>query len=439
MSSQSLNDPLNIIHAISEIEEDFPSYNVHDVISGLGESHKEVCNDVSTWLKRKNLKYPQCHSKAKVNTEVGLKEMGDDQWLKRDKRVDVAILFASHDIPSVQIEVESSKSVDHTLFKLMCGLVNQLRYFMNRSINISEVTGFFVPVDEGYVRKVVCSWSDMKLMYCRECFKLKKDDVFTEIRDAFMKQSEFEITGVFSNEFTFPLSPEFVKENFATDAYQMKSGNSVVILCPSERSVYKSALTRGEDRRLHCLLRNFQYDLQYSSLPIDIKFIGCAVYYKYIALNMPLKKEDALKVIPLFVKDVVEAITELHDVGMAHLDIRLENVCYNDSGHAILIDLGRSVETTEIKFKSYGNSLMYCKPYKEWTAQNADWRQLAMMVHYILNKEITDYHKIEIDRGTYPDLFLCTMFSEGKALRVHYLCSLSLFVIFCRRIQPRFI
>ncbi len=82
---------------------------------------------------------------------------------------------------------------------------------------------------------------------------------------------------------------------------------------------------------------------------------------------------------------------------------------------------------------------MYCKPYKEWTAQNADWRQLAMMVHYILNKEKTDYHKIEIDRGTYPDLFLCTMFSESKALRVHYLCSLSLFVIFCRRIQPSFI
>ncbi len=46
---------------------------------------------------------------------------------------------------------------------------------------------------------------------------------------------------------------------------------------------------------------------------------------------MPLKKEDTLKVIPLFIKDVVEAITELH--GVAHLDIRLENVCYNDSGH----------------------------------------------------------------------------------------------------------
>ncbi len=108
-----------------------------------------------------------------------------------------------------------------------------------------------------------------------------------EIRDAFMKQSEFE-TDVFSNGFTFPLSSEFVKENFATDAYQMKSGNSVVILCPSERSVYKSALTRGEAKRLQCLLRNFQYDLQYSSLPIDIKFIGSEVYYKYIALNMQL-------------------------------------------------------------------------------------------------------------------------------------------------------
>jgi tRNA A-37 threonylcarbamoyl transferase component Bud32 len=45
---------------------------------------------------------------------------------------------------------------------------------------------------------------------------------------------------------------------------------------------------------------------------------------------------------------VVEAIQELHSdpPGIAHLDIRLENVCFH-SGHAVLIDFDRSAKIDE--------------------------------------------------------------------------------------------
>ncbi len=126
----------------------------------------------------------------------------------------------------------------------------------------------------------------------------------------------------------------------------------------------------------------------------------------------------------------MEAVNELHDNGRAHLDIRLENICFNESEHAVLIDLDRSVNASLVNYESYGGySHMYSSEGGEWKAQNADCRQLAMMTHYILTGRAEDYHYIKIDRCTYPDLFFYTMFTQGKALRVHYVCSLSFVVM----------
>ena len=53
----------------------------------------------------------------------------------------------------------------------------------------------------------------------------------------------------------------------------------------------------------------------------------------------------------------------LHEKGIAHLDIRLENICWDDEGNAVFIDLDRSVSTTH-KLSAcvggrYGKSWMY--------------------------------------------------------------------------------
>ncbi len=47
----------------------------------------------------------------------------------------------------------------------MFGLIDQLRFFLNKSINVTEVVGFYVPVKKGYIIKMVCEWSDMELKY----------------------------------------------------------------------------------------------------------------------------------------------------------------------------------------------------------------------------------------------------------------------------------
>ncbi len=240
--------------------------------------------------------------------------------------------------------------------------------------------------------------------------------MYPEIRDAF-KNQDVDIDDVFSTEFVFPLSREFVKHTFGQDAEQLRSGNSIVIMCSNEGYVYKHVFAMNEMQRLD-QLRLSDCSFQYSSKPYDVKYIDGEMYFKYKALNVPATKEEARAALRTFVHDLVEAITELHEVGYAHLDIRLENVCFNECKHAILIDLDRSVEKREHAFPDYGSSQMYRSENDLWVAENCDWKQLSILIHYILNEEIVDYHGIQIFRDTYSDLFLYTLFSEGKA----YVC-----------------
>ncbi len=195
----------------NEINPEFSPYVVHDVIPGGGESGNELCRDVMEWLKRKNLKYANSGLKAKVSVGISLRKMGgESSWIGKDKRFDGGIVSESENYPLVQIEVESSRNEESTIMKLMYGLIDQLRYYKNKGVLISEVSGFFIPVKPGYFKKVVCSWNDAKLTYIRKCISLRKEELYPEIRDAF-KNQEVDIDDVFSTELVFPLSREFVK------------------------------------------------------------------------------------------------------------------------------------------------------------------------------------------------------------------------------------
>lgn len=107
---------------------------------------------------------------------------------------------------------------------------------------------------------------------------------------------------------------------------------------------------------------------------------------------------------------------ELHDAGIAHMDIRLENICFLANGDAILIDVDRScmktssANSTAVK---YGKSTMYTrnKGLRNWTAENLHWRQVAIMLKSIVCTELRYYHEIEVkpeDSG-----FLYELYNNG--------------------------
>ena len=99
------------------------------------------------------------------------------------------------------------------------------------------------------------------------------------------------------------------------------------------------------------------------------------------------------------------------------MDIWLDNICYDaDNSHVILIDLDRScAKISEANYVScsYGNLTMYSSANASWTTENLDWRQLAIMIQYIILKspDPIDYHQIKITSE--EDGFLYTLFNEG--------------------------
>lgn len=110
------------------------------------------------------------------------------------------------------------------------------------------------------------------------------------------------------------------------------------------------------------------------------------------------------------------AIDELHQYGQAHLDIRLENVCFCPlTGQVILIDLDRSrpkISSANQYSLTYGKSTMYTPAAPEWTAENLDWRQLAIMLFFITSRTTDlDYHKILVPEDSYP--FFRDLFQNG--------------------------
>lgn len=376
--------------------------------------HKEVSKAIARWVGTKLRR--SGHLTCSVTTEKSLKDpFGVNQlWLTELKRVDVAA--TKDDIPVVQFEVESGHNRDATVRKLSYGLVDQLRYLKNRRVQVNEIIGFYVPIGKGYVEKVACNWDDAELVYIIKSTKLEFNSVEDEINSVYARQSALDPRDDSTN-FLLPLTPSYIRSQWDVNAYQQESGASVVIVSPGEGKgyVYKRPLRVHAIDTLQGLLVRRQ-ELFHSVLPIDHVIKGQCIFFKFHLCLPPLSRGQAKVYIAVLVCQVVNALNELHQAGLAHLDIRLENICFSpETQEALLIDLDRcSLKDREAEYANvHGKSTMYSQPSgSSWKAFNLDWRQLGIMIKYILkDPPIDDYHSITVDSD--DDAFLFALFNEG--------------------------
>ena len=86
--------------------------------------------------------------------------MGPHRLLVRGPQiVDLALKNPEKNAVAVLFEVESNHDYDGTIRKLTCALIHHLIYFRNRNVNTLEMVGFYIPVGEGYIEAVTCTWS----------------------------------------------------------------------------------------------------------------------------------------------------------------------------------------------------------------------------------------------------------------------------------------
>ena len=321
-------------------------------------------------------------------------KLPDVSWYYEDEKSDVIL----------QIEVVSSRNLERTLRTLALGLIDQHRSWKNRHPQLSRsIVGYCFPVTSidpqdadvcgRCVHRVECHWREdiPRFRYTITAFPLPANDAIQNIVDVAEAQRVWFSQNVHSStsnsHFTLPLSPDFIQSNFGPSAFQVRSGESIVIL--NNEFAFKRPLRSCNHMKL------FEMTFLDPSLPESCatpinSIMAINVFFKFNRYVSPLGRSRARIIFSRFFVILLDAINEIHGAGIAHLDVRLENICFTEVGKVVLIDLDRSLPINypaEELPSQYGQSLMYDTGNDDWTCEQQDMRQLAILIGYIAGND----------------------------------------------------
>ena len=134
-----------------------------------------------------------------------------------------------------------------------------------------------------------------------------------------------------------------------------------------------------------------------SILPMQQVVYSDMLFFKFELCSKPLRPTEVLDCFKEFTTSVIQAIEELHNANVAHLDIRLDNICFKDNS-AVLIDFDRSAslkECADFLQSEWGSSSAMYKVPRNWTNEMVDWRQLGIMLLAILNETDEEHYHEE--------------------------------------------
>lgn len=369
------------------------------------DNHTIGCQSIKEWL----CQGTEANEDIRIDTSLGPPADLDQYFLQSKKRPDVAwyctVRQHQPDITQ-QIELMSNRDCQNTIIKLGLGLIDQLKGQRNRDSSITDTSGFYFPLSEGHVEQIKVTWSDSMHHFFLGGDKLEESAVKTMYAVAEEKGKIRRIVAIPNCRFTIPLSATYMERVFGAGAYQVCSGASYVIA--SDDQVFKQPFRRDEREQLN--------RLTYSTTALICSILPDGVVlrdgHSFELCMKPFQLHEALPVVADFTSSTIAAIEELHTNGIAHLDIRAENICFRD-GSALLIDFDRSaVCSYKACFLAslWGVSVMYTTGEgNNWDAEMMDWRQLGIMI--LNNTPESKYH------STYPvnlhHRFFEKLFNEG--------------------------
>ena len=295
------------------------------------EEHHLDCAVIKDWIVR-NVVLPM---DVVTNEAVVLFE--DLQPIFSSQRIlpDVVVYEHTKRIPVLVIEVHSSP-YEQTLKKLALVLVEQLRLLRNGDPTIMKWTGFCFPKhsDKACVSQMEVSWDYENLQFNIDYSCLAVDVVLDAIRYTLRQQMDKLKTFNLPSGclFGIPLGEEDLR-NFEGGAYQVHS-NASIIVCDGN-NIYKHIIDIQEESSMLRLLESCPQ--KNICLPSGRRCYNkvAAIPKKFFVFPIrmsPMSREEAKKCLPNLIESVVKAIQAMHDkLQVAHLDIRLENVCFTSA------------------------------------------------------------------------------------------------------------
>lgn len=210
------------------------------------------------------------------------------------------------------------------------------------------------------------------------------------------------------------MTSQFLRSQFGDSCVQLCSGDSVVLMCTDQQVVYKYPLSAEARDRLKSLVLDSARLQNVEHIAIPKQNLRFGMYFEYDAYRSPLLPDEAKPHISAVVSKIVDAISALHREQIAHLDTRLENICWSSDGNAVLIDLDRSIDTSNAEvsrrkaqalYVKYSRSEMYRVENRSWTCTNLDWKQLGKLI-------------VGIEESSSEDTFVKKLINECEFLKI---------------------
>ena len=164
---------------------------------------------------------------------------------------------------------------------------------------------------------------------------------------------------------------------------------------PSEGEGLKDLLLK------HTLQGRDHPQLGLSVSVIEVDMDTMIVFYLYCP---PLTRKEIQDHALWFLKSLFTAVRALHNMNLAHLDIRPENICVSSSNsEVVLIDLDRYETSSKLAMQlqgKYGAVDMYFVPDASWTFEQLDWKQVGILYRELFPHSADHtYVKTLVDEG----------------------------------------
>ena len=314
-------------------------YSLINVIGSEGGNHRQNYDLICEWIHKRfgRIFAYELVSNREVRQFKDLKPVFSSVSIFPD----VAMYTDKQEVPLLLFEVHSS-SYHQTLKKMVLVLMEHLRWLRNCDLSIRKWSGFCFPksTELTCVSRVDIFWDFHNFRFVVDIFPLELNAVEYDVGRTIhehLRMVEKDTFKVPSGPLIgIPLGEEDLGV-FGDGAYQLHSNNCIIVV--HEGEIYKYIVDLNDRDTMKDLERD-RVDLgdeqsQYQ-LPTGRTVFGLKSFLIFPMLIFPIEVIEVRQCLPEFVESVVKAIQSMHQQPLqrAHLDIRLENICFRQLGSA---------------------------------------------------------------------------------------------------------
>ena len=415
-------DNIHDCEKLYSLEDLFPNYNTENLSSEEPPANSE--NLFLQWWKEMFPDYNAPTFEIRVKSKL-VESIGAMAPFVTSERMMPDFFLFSNDAPLLWIEIHSGNDYADKIAKLVSGLLLQLRYLRLFNNNISILNGFVFPKRKSkhQTARIQLEWKNFKFYV--NCNFLQQTEVISEVDGVLQKHtSKFsKILVKYPPDYFLALSDsdlKYLKEKIPSDTPLEQCESHYSILVKNDSHYYKYIPYSKFEKAVNNLyLERSVIDpisITHLVLPEHVVIIKPMLVFQFAAQpHQPLSRDEARKCIRDFVIQAKRALQELHNLGYAHVDVRLPNFCFSYNYEAMLIDFDR------IQVIDYSVSLIpqeedfFIPPKTNRTFEGLDFKQLGILIKETLNmKSLDPFTNYLINHGEFNEDEFLNWKKEGE-------------------------